>query len=303
MKRISGLIAATFTPMHADESLHLERVEAIVEHLLGQRLSAIFLCGSTGEGESLTTSERVQVSDAYLAAVAGRLPVIVQVGHNSLREAQALAAHAEKIGAAAIAATAPSYFPLADLDTIVDGLARIAEHAPATPLYYYHIPRLTGVPADIRRLLELAPDRLPTLAGIKYSDPSFDELVRCVAEFGDRYDLLFGADEMLLGGMATGAHGAVGSTYNFLGPLYAQIIDDVAAGDLDAARARQARVTRMVHAIVGQPAMAALKATMALAGVDCGPTRLPLRPLTDAQLAALERDLRAAGFFTEIGRE
>ncbi len=301
MKRITGLIAAAFTPMHEDESLHLERVGPIVDHLLKQRLSGIFLCGSTGEGESLTTEERRRVAESYVEAVNGRLPVIVQVGHNSLREAQGLAAHAQALGVAAISTTPPSYFPLGDLDVLVDGLARIAEHAPDTPLYYYHIPRLTGVEVNVRQLLELAPTRLPTLAGIKYSDPSFDGLVRCVAEYGDRYDLLFGADEMLLGGMATGAHGAVGSTYNFLGPLYASIIDDVAAGNLDAARAKQARVTRMVHAIIEQQPMPALKATMALAGVDCGPTRLPLRPLDEAQRAALERDLRAADFFAEVG--
>ena len=82
MKRLRGLVAATFTPMHEDGSLHLERVGAIVEHLLGQHLSGIFLCGSTGEGESLTAAERRLVAEAYMEAVGGRLPVIVQVGHN-----------------------------------------------------------------------------------------------------------------------------------------------------------------------------------------------------------------------------
>ena len=301
MKRLRGLVAAAFTPMCEDGSLRLERVGAIVEHLLGQRLSGIFLCGSTGEGESLTAAERRLVAEAYMEAVGGRLPVIVQVGHNCLREARDLAEHAQRIGVAAISATPPSYFPLSDLEVVVDGLARIAEGAPDTPLYYYHIPRITGVPVDVLRMVELAADRLPTLAGIKYSEPSLDGLVRCVAEQGTRYDFLFGSDEMLLGGIATGAHGAVGSTYNFLGPLYAGIIEAVARGDLDAARAGQLRATRIVHAILSQPAMPALKASMALAGVDCGPTRLPLRPLNAAQREALERDLRAAVFFAEVG--
>ena len=295
MTKLTGLIAAVFTPFHEDGSLRLERVGAVVEHLMGQGVSAIFVNGSTGEGESLSLRERRDVAEAYVDVVGSRLPVIVQVGRNCIREAGELAAHAQGLGVFAIAATPPTYFPLDDPELVIDGLADIADRAPDTPLYYYHIPRLTGVPVNPLRLLEIAGERLPTLAGIKYSDPSLDLFVRCVVEHGERYNVLFGADEMLLAGMACGAHGAVGSTYNYMGPLYGEIIDAVERGDLATARDRQARANRIVHAILRHPALPGLKATMALAGVDCGPPRLPHRPLTPEELAALERDLTAVG--------
>ena len=179
MTKLTGLIAAVFTPFHEDGSLRLERVGAVVEHLMGQGVSAIFVNGSTGEGESLSLRERRDVAEAYVDVVGSRLPVIVQVGRNCIREAGELAAHAQGLGVFAIAATPPTYFPLDDPELVIDGLADIADRAPDTPLYYYHIPRLTGVPVNPLRLLEIAGERLPTLAGIKYSDPSLDLFVRC----------------------------------------------------------------------------------------------------------------------------
>lgn len=67
-------------------------------------MKGIYVCGSTGEGMSLTSAERREVAEAYIAAARGRLPVIVQVGHNSLAEARALAQHAQAAGADAVSA-------------------------------------------------------------------------------------------------------------------------------------------------------------------------------------------------------
>jgi len=301
LKRLTGLIAAAFSPMNEDGSLALDRVGGIVDHLHGQGISAVFLCGSTGEGESLARGEREEVATAYVEAVAGRLPVIVQVGHNSLREARALAEHAARIGADAIGTTPPAYFPLADPERVVDCMEEIATGAPELPLYYYHIPRLTGVALDELVLLERAEARLPSFRGIKYSEITLDRLNRAVVEYGERLDILFGSDEMLLAGIASGAHGAVGSTYNFMGRRYNAVLDALSRGDLATAQREQASATRLVHAMIRYPAMPALKATMKLAGVDCGPPRLPLRPLSEEQVGQLQEDLRRLGFFEEGG--
>lgn len=295
--RLTGLIAATFTPMRDDRSVALERVPTIVDHVVAQPVAGLFVGGSTGEGPSLTVRERMDLAEAYVNAASGRVPVIIHVGHNSLREAGGLAEHAEQIGADAIGAAPPAYFPVPSVERLADCLATIAEHAPAMPLYYYHIPRLTDVELDMLRLLELGRDRLPSLAGIKFSAFTFDVLQRCVDEHGDRFNLLFGSDEMLLYGLVAGADGAVGSTYNFLGRLYHEVIQSFRRGDLSAARAMQGTAVRLVHAIIKHPVHPALKATMRLAGVDCGPPRLPLEALDAAALETLEHDLRTAGFF------
>lgn len=279
---VSGLIAAVFTPMKEGGAVDLTAVPRVFEHVLGQGARGLFVCGSTGEAPSLTADERRAVAEAYVGArdaTGASAPVVVHVGHNSLEEATALAAHAEQIGADAIGLVPPSYFPPPDLDGLVACLRRVSEAAPHTPLFYYHIPRLSRVGTRMADLLERAADELPLLAGIKFSSFEFDDLLRCVHFDGGRYRILFGSDEMLLAGLAMGAAGAVGSTYNFMARRYRAVIDAYEAGDMEAAQRHQLGATRRVHAILEEGGGNAIKAAMGILGTDCGPPRLPLSPL------------------------
>jgi N-acetylneuraminate lyase len=293
----TGLVAATFTPMHDDGRLDLGRIPAVVEHLLHDRVGAIFVCGSTGEGPSMTTAERKSVAEAYLRAVAGRLPVIVHVGHSCLTDAADLAAHAAAHGAAAISAVSPYYFKPASVSDLVASLAQITAAAPDMPFYYYHIPSLSGAVLSMVDFLKVAGERLPTLAGLKYSAPTLWEFQACLAAEGGRYNMLFGTDEMLLSALAAGTHGAVGSTYNFAAPLYRRIIAAFEEGRLADAQALQLKSAQMILTMVPYGVIRTLKPMMKLIGVDCGPTRLPHVPLCDEQLARLRGDMESAGFF------
>ncbi len=112
-----------------------------------------------------------------------------------------------------------------------------------------------------------------------------------------RFDVLFGSDEMLLSGLCVGATGAVGSTYNFAGPVYRRLIDAFDRGDINEARRCQALSVEMVRILRRYRIQSALKAAMKLIGLDCGPTRLPLVTLTDDELQAMKEELGAVGFF------
>ncbi len=292
---ITGLVAATFTPFHADGSLHLEQVPSMVEHLVQQNIRGIFVCGSTGEGPSLTIAERKQVAQAYVAAAQGKLFTFVHVGHNSLAEAKALAQHAEQIGADAISATVPSYFKIQSLNTLIETLSFIAEGAPSLPLYYYHIPALTGVDLDMVAFLEQAGERLPTLAGIKYTSHTLDAFQTCMQQ--EQYALLFGRDELLLCALAIGTQGFIGSTYNFAAPWYQQIWLAYEANDQATARRIQAQVGQLVRIIHRYGGLPPQKVMMKMMGLDCGPVRLPLVPLSHQEEQAMEEALRAIHFF------
>jgi N-acetylneuraminate lyase len=296
--RLRGLIAAGFTPMRDDGSLDLDRIGPLVEQMLGDGVAGIYAVGSTGEGVSLTTAERQEVAAAYVRAVGGRGPVVIQVGHNSLAEARALAAHAQRIGAAAISATPPAYFKPGTLDVLIACLAEITAGAPDLPFYYYHIPSKTDVHLDMVRLLETAGPRLPTLAGIKFTAHALHEFQACAGVDDGRFDLLWGTDEMLLGAWAVGARGAVGSTYNFAAPLYRRLIQAFERGDLAEAARCQSLSVAMIRAVVRYPGgLPPQKALMQLIGQDCGPTRLPLVPLGPGDLAEMEAELARIGFF------
>ena len=296
--RFTGLIAAVFTPMDSNGALLLDRVPEIVQHLRTQRISAMFIGGSTGEGPSLSTAERQQVAEAYVAAAPDGIRSIVHVGHASITEATTLASHAVAINADAIAAAPPTFYPIPDARTLAESLNCIASAAMPLPFFYYHIPSLTNVNIDIVALLDEVKDRVPNFAGVKFSAFEFDVLQRCVVEFGDRFTMLFGSDEMLLQGLSAGASGAIGSTFNFMGRIYSEITEHFSRGELDDARQLQAQAARIVHAILKHPLHPALKATMAIAGVECGPPRLPLIALEQSDLDILKADLNNTGFFT-----
>jgi N-acetylneuraminate lyase len=219
------------------------------------------------------------------------------VGHNSIEEARELAAHAQSIGADAVSATPPGYFKPDTLDSLIDCTARIAAGAPKLPFYYYHIPVLTGVRFDMVEFLRRGGGRIPTLRGIKFSDPSLHEMLACIEVEGGRYDIVFGVDEMLLGGLAMGVKGAVGSTYNFAAPLYHRIIAAFEAGDLAAARRDQSAATAMIRILFANGGRAGFKAAMQLIDADCGYNRLPTLTATAAQRAKLKSELAAIGFF------
>ena len=294
---LMGLIAPAFTPMRADGSLDLPAVGRLAEHLFDRGLAGIFVGGTSGEGLSLSIAERQQLLERWVAAPRGGIPVIAHVGHAGVADARELASHADRVGADAIAAVPPFYCKPSDVATVVECCAEIAAAAPRLPFYYYHIPSLTGVCVSMRELLEVAPLRIPSFAGLKFSDSDLADFGRCVSLSDGRFGLFFGRDEMLLPALAIGATGAIGTTYNLFAPLYHRMIAAVDRGDLAGAAQLQHRSRELIAVMNRYGGLAAMKAAMALAGVDCGPCRPPLRSLDDHQREALGADLEALGFF------
>src|SRR5436309_15547312 len=129
---ITGLVAATHTPFHADGSLNLAVVEKQAAHLLANDVKFAFICGTTGESHSLTIDERRALAVRWMEVARGsELKVIVHVGTNCLPDARVLAAQAQSLGAAAMSALAPSYFKPRGVAALVDCCAEIASAAPA----------------------------------------------------------------------------------------------------------------------------------------------------------------------------
>jgi N-acetylneuraminate lyase len=277
--------------MRADASLDLGRVEKQAEYLVSQGAVGVFVGGTTGEGLSLTVPERQQLTERWCAVAGKQFPVIVHVGHNSVPDARDLAAHARKAGAEAVAAVAPFYYKPDKVQAVVTCCAAIASAAPDLPFYYYHIPGNTGLKLNVVELMEAASHRIPTLAGLKFSDNDLVQFGRCVVWGGDGCDLFFGTDELLLPALALGAKAAIGTTYNFAAPLYRRMIDAFNRGDMDSARAAQTQSRDLLCTMRKHGGLAAMKATMRLAGVDCGPCRPPLRTLDEQELGYLERSI------------
>lgn len=297
IRKTTGLIAAPFTPMHADGSINLDAIEAYAQHLYSHSVAGAFVCGTTGEAMSLTLEERMSVAENWIKKSPKELRVIVHVGHTTLSDCRKLASHAQSIGADSVSCMAPFFFKPNSAEVLVEWCEQVASAAPKLPFYYYHIPSMTGVSIPVIEFLKIACDRIPNLVGVKFTYEDLDDFKSCLDFKNGKYDLLFGRDERLLSSFAIGARGAVGSTYNFAAPIYQKLIAAFEAGDQSTAEKQQALAVKMIDTLVqgGPSPIATFKWFIKRLGVDCGPARMPLQNLTDQQIARLEERLEAIG--------
>jgi N-acetylneuraminate lyase len=296
-KHLTGLIAATFTPMQEGGGLKLDVIEKYAEHLVADGVGGVFVNGTSGESLSLTMSERLEVARRWVEVAGKDFPVIVHVGGTALSECKEMAAGAQQLRARAIACMAPCFFRPAGIEGLVAFCREVAAAAPKLDFYYYHIPSMTGVNFPMVDFLPAAADRIPTLRGAKFTYEDLADYARCVALMDGRFDMLFGRDQMLLGALALGAKGAVGTTYNFLAPTFRRLMAAFDKGDLVTARLEQVRATETIACLHRSGGLETFKVVMKMLDLDCGPVRPPLRNLTDQEYHALREELRALGFF------
>jgi N-acetylneuraminate lyase len=295
---MQGLIAAPHTPFAANGQLNLDAVERQASHFASAGLPGVFIGGTTGEALSLTCDERIRLTDRWISV--GRdlgLKVIVHVGSNCLAEAQALAEHAQKDKADGIAAFAPCFFRPDSIDLLIDYCRAVAHSAPATDFFFYNIPSMTCVDLWMPEFLEKGAKQIPTLRGLKFSHGDIVQESECVRLAGGRFHILHGLDESLLAALSIGVRAAVGCTYNFAAPLYQSLIAAFDAGDLERARQLQERSVTIVRLLCEFGFLPSSKAVMELIGIDCGPVRAPLRPISANDKRSLKQRLERIGFF------
>ncbi|MFN4144510.1 MAG: dihydrodipicolinate synthase family protein [Runella sp.] len=295
--KIHGLIAATFTPMHPDGSLNLAVIPAYADMLIHHQLKGVFVAGSTGEGVSLSYAEKAEVIEAWGQVTDHRLLKIAMVGGNSVQEMKELAQLAQRLRYDAVAVLAPHYFILNKAETLAQICIEVGKAAPNIGLYFYHIPVLTGVSVSMIEFLEHIDGKLPNFWGIKYTHHDMMEFNQCLNFADGKYDILWGWDEVLLGGMAMGARGGVGSTFNYAAPLYHQIMAAFDAGDLPKAKRLQEKSIEIVRLLGKYGGIATGKAYMRAIGLDCGGFRLPVRNMSEAQYEAFVQELETIDFF------
>jgi N-acetylneuraminate lyase len=301
-QHLRGLVAATHTPFHPNGALNSGVVEKQAEHLLKHNLTTAFISGSTGESHSLSLTERRQLAQRWHEVGRGTsLRLIVHVGSNCLEDAKALAAQASELGVLAISALAPSYFKPPTLAALVQWCAEIAAAAPDTPFYFYDIPALTHTSFSMPAFLAEAPERIPNLRGIKFTNYDLMAYQLCLRADDGAFDIPWGVDEFLLGALALGGRSAVGSSYNLAAPLYQRLLAAFDRGDFATARQEQFRSVQLIRLLAGYGYLGAAKAVMKMLGVDVGPARLPNANPTPEQVVKLQGELEELGFFEWIG--
>jgi 4-hydroxy-tetrahydrodipicolinate synthase len=169
---LRGIIPPIVTPLLDPETLDTDGLQSLIERLIAGRVHGIFALGSTGESPSLSLEVRREVIQQTCAAVAGRVPVLINVSENSFVHARLLAEYSAKAGASAVVWSPPCYFPVPQED-VERNAAAFAERSPL-PLFLYNVPQYAHN--------EIAPDtvgrlsHVPNIVGLKNSNGSLDYL-------------------------------------------------------------------------------------------------------------------------------
>lgn len=302
---LQGLIAAPFTPMHPDGSIHLELIPAYYALLKANGVTGAFICGSTGEGVSLTLAEKKAVAEAWASCSKNdpTFSVMPLLGGTCIADAKELAKHAQEIGLDAVSFTAPSYFKPANVQILAECCKEIAAVVPNMPFYYYHIPVLTGVGFPMFDLLQAVEGVIPNFAGIKYTHEDFMDFLSCLHFRNGKYDMVWGRDENMLPALSIGTKASIGSTYNYAAPLYHQLMEAFETGDLLKAQALQQQSIDMIRLLGKYGGIATGKAYMKLIGLDCGGFRLPVKNMDALAFEQFKQEVASLSFDTYCSKK
>jgi N-acetylneuraminate lyase len=296
-KNFEGLVAAPFTPMDKNGNLNLDLIPEYYSFLEKNGVAGAFINGSTGEGVSLTQKEKqlqvVKWSECYKAG--GKVRIINLVGGTSYRECIENAIFSFEAGLSAIAIVAPYYFKPVDNYQLSEFVAKVGESVPEMPVYFYHIPVLTGVNLSMVGFLEKISGMLPNFVGIKYTHDDFMDFLSCLKFDGGRYNMLWGTDQCMLSALVLGCRGAIGSTYNYASPLYLALIEAFDKGNIVEARNLQQLSVEIVSLLVKYGGIATGKAFMRYVGFNCGKFRSPVKNMTDKMFENFVKDVKDLG--------
>lgn len=297
-KALEGIIAAPFTPMDFNGEINPLVISYYAKKLKKDGLSGVFICGTTGEGMLMSLEERKIIAQEWVKFQQENFKVVVHVGTTSVKQSQELAQHAQQIGAYGTSTMGPLFLKPNTIEPLVDFCAEVASAAPDIPFFYYHIPLIYGIAPSMTDYLKTAKLKISNFAGIKYTHDNFDEMQECNLMDNGKWSVLNGFDENLFKVLKLRVFSAVGSTYNYMNPIYLSMIEDFKAGNREAAQKKQQKCNDIIKSIFehGGP-MIAGKVIMKLIGIDCGPCRLPLTNLTEKSISNLNEALNVKGFF------
>ncbi len=299
---LHGMIPPLATPMHADGSLALEHVPALVEYVLAGGVHGIFVTGSQGESFALNGDEKAALWAAVLAAVNGRVPVIAGTGTITTRDTITLTRRAEALGVDAVAVVTP-YFIAPTQDELYAHYVAVAA-AVTVPILAYSNPGRTGgvkiTPVTLARLAH----EIPHFVGVKDSSGDLAECQATLRTCPEGFRVFVGRDTLMYSGLCSGAHGAVGLTINVAPALATAVYDAFQVGDHARARALQATISLLRDELPRYGSYPApTKAALELLGVPVGPARLPILPLSAEQRVGLRTMLVRVGLLPPDSEE
>lgn len=278
-----GAGTAVVTPFK-DGEIDYPAFSAIIERQIADGIDAIIVCGTTGEGSTLSDREHRDLLTYCLEVVAGRVCVIAGTGSNDTRYAVELTKFACAAGVDGVLVVTPYYNK-----TSQKGLVKhynIVADAADKPLLIYSVPTRTGLTIAPETYLELS--RHPNICGVKEANPDICQITRTRALCGDALLLYSGNDDQTLPLLALGGEGVISVLSNILPRETHEMCAKFFADDIAGSRALQLHYLDLISALFCEVNPIPVKAAMKLLGYCSDEVRLPLCGMEPQNLERLK---------------
>ena len=288
LEKYRGIIPAFYACYEDDGSVSPERTREFTRYLIDKGVKGLYVCGSSGECIYQSKEERKLILESVMQEAKGKITIIAHVGCNNTADSMELAAHAESVGADAIASIPPIYFHLPDY-AIAEYWNDISSAAPNTDFIIYNFPQLAGVALSMPLYQEMLKN--PRVIGVKNSSMPIQDIQMFKDVRGDDCVVFNGPDEQLVGGLAIGADGGIGGTYAAMPELYLKIKELVDAGETGKARMIQNDANRIIYEVCKCHGnlYAVMKEILKEYGLNLGGVRKPLASVTEQDYPQIEK--------------
>ena len=278
------------TPFAADGSLNLDSARRLAHHLVDTGSDGIVVCGTTGEGPTVTDREKLDLFEAVVTEVGASATVIANTGTYDTHHSVALTRSALATGVDGFLVVTP-YYSKPPRPGIVAHFQAIAEAADGRPVIVYNIPQRVVVNLEPDVLAELG--EIPNVVAVKQAYDDLEQ-ARFIAE-ETRLDLYSGDDPITFAFLGLGGVGVVSVTAHLWGPQIAEMIRRHRDGDVDGARSLHEEQQPAYDLLKIQTNPIPIKAALNLTGHEVGGHRLPMVEPDDSELAQIRSCLERAG--------
>ncbi len=283
---ISGVVVPTLTPMQG-QSVNPEGLVALIEFLMAKKVSAVFVNGTTGEGNLLSLQERRDCAKIAIETANKKMPVVVQIGASSTRDSIELAVHSAESGANAVACISPNFFAYTD-NELLAFYREVAKAVAPLELYLYNIPARTGNTISAAVAESLSQES--NIVGIKDSSGSMPQILDYLAI--PDFAVLPGADLLATQALNAGVKGMVAGPAGIFPEPYMELWNAWLAKDYKSMLYWQAVITQISQLIAHGGRLDLLKGLMAKRVEGIGIVRGPLLPASKEELELLQGELR-----------
>ena len=290
MKTFKGIFPALLTPFYQNGKVNYSALKQLIEMNLEKGVDGFYVCGSSAEAFLMEDQMRKEILEHVIEYNAGRGTIIAHIGTISQKRAEDLARHAERAGADAVSSIPPFYYGF-DFQCICRYYFAVAD-AVNLPVILYNFPANSGVKLTLENVRVFLED--PRFLGVKHTSSDF-LMLQQIKAVRNTVIVYNGYDEMFLSGIAAGADGGIGSTYNFMAEKFIAIRNYMLAGNLEQAQSIQKQVNNIICELIRLGVLPAAKAVLSFMGIDMGDCLKPFPTLDEGDKVELRKVLQANG--------